>query len=148
MITQKVKRSRRLLEGDPSIVIQKGKIMYDQLKKNHLDINQLQQLLRKKDIFTIRECEYAILETDGTVSVLRKPDYSSPTVQDLKLPLRSVSLPVTVILDGEAVYDNLHSIEWSIEDLEKHIRKAGADSVKDVLYAEWLEGEALHVQTY
>lgn len=71
ILTQKYKRARKLLEGEPSIVIKKGKIIYEELKKNHLDINQLQHLLRSKDVFSIRECEYAILETDGTVSALK-----------------------------------------------------------------------------
>ena len=57
ILTQKFKRARKLLEGEPSIVIKKGKIVYEELKKNHLDINQLQHLLRSKDVFSIMECE-------------------------------------------------------------------------------------------
>ncbi|PWW19164.1 uncharacterized membrane protein YcaP (DUF421 family) [Cytobacillus oceanisediminis] len=148
IITQKFKRARKLLEGEPSIVIKKGKIVYEELRKNHLDINQLQHLLRSRDVFSIRECEYAILETDGTISALKKPMYASPTVQDMNLPFNTVGLPVTVILDGEVVWDNLKSVGWDESKLMSEIKTSGARSVKDVLYAEWKEGEALHVQTY
>lgn len=148
IITQKFKRARKLLEGEPSIVIKKGKIVYEELRKNHLDINQLQHLLRSRDVFSIRECEYAILETDGTISALKKPMYASPTVQDMNLPFNTVGLPVTVILDGEVVWDNLKSVGWDEGKLMSEIKTSGARSVKDVLYAEWKEGEALHVQTY
>ncbi|MBT2688303.1 DUF421 domain-containing protein [Bacillus sp. ISL-47] len=147
-LTQKFKRARKFLEGEPSIVIKKGKIVYEELKKNHLDLNQLQHLLRSKDVFSIRECEYAILETDGTISALKKPVYASPTIQDLNLPLNTVELPVTVILDGEVVWDNLKSIGWDEIRLNNEIKANGAVSIKKVLYAEWKEGEALHVQTY
>ncbi|PAE25209.1 MULTISPECIES: DUF421 domain-containing protein [Bacillaceae] len=147
-LTQKYKRARKLLEGEPSIVIKKGKIIYEELKKNHLDINQLQHLLRSKDVFSIRECEYAILETDGTVSALKKPHFAAPTIQDLNLPTNNVELPVTVILDGEVVWDNLKSINWDETILKNEIKKFGASGVKDVLYAEWKKGEALHVQKY
>lgn len=148
IVTQKFKGTRKLLEGEPSIVIRNGKIDYKVLKKNHLDINQLQHLLRSKDVFTIRECEFAILETDGTVSVLKKPKYSNPTAQDLNLKLDKVTLPVSVILDGEVIKDNLQMIHWDEKRLLKEINKYGAKSMEEVLYAEWLEGEALHVQTY
>ncbi|WP_374722651.1 DUF421 domain-containing protein [Peribacillus tepidiphilus] len=84
IITEKSQRWRKFLEGEPSIVIHKGKIDYKQLKKNHLDINQLQHLLRSKDVFSIRECEYAILETDGTISVMKKQPYSNVTLKDFQ----------------------------------------------------------------
>ncbi|MBG9549603.1 DUF421 domain-containing protein [Cytobacillus firmus] len=147
-LTQKFKRARKLLEGEPSIVIKKGKIIFEELKKNHLDLNQLQHLLRSKDVFSIRECEYAILETDGTVSAFKKPLYATPTIQDLNLPIYNAELPVTLILDGEVVWDNLKSINWDETILKNEIKKYGASGVKDVLYAEWKKGEALHVQTY
>lgn len=148
VLTQKKKSLRKLLEGEPSIVIRQGKIDYKVLKKAHLDINQLQHLLRAKGIFSIRECQYAILETDGAISVLRKSSYSAPTLDDLKLPLSSVSLPVTLIMDGEVEVDNLQMIQWDRETLLNEIKKYGISSEKDVLYAEWKEGETLHVQTY
>lgn len=147
-LTQKFKRARKLLEGEPSIVIKKGKIIYEELKKNHLDLNQLQHLLRSKDVFSIQECEYAILETDGTISALKKPMYASPTIQDLSLPLNTVELPVTVILDGEVVWDNLKSIGWDETKLNNEIKANGVVSIKNVFYAEWKKGEPLHVQTY
>ncbi|TKC20105.1 DUF421 domain-containing protein [Robertmurraya kyonggiensis] len=148
ILTQKKKGLRKLLEGEPSIVIRKGKIDYIVLKKAHLDINQLQHLLRAKGIFSIRECQYAILETDGAISVLRKSSYSSPTLHDLNLPLSNVTLPVTLIMDGQVELDNLQMIEWDQDKLFNEIRKHGVHSEKEVLYAEWKEGEPLHVQTY
>jgi uncharacterized membrane protein YcaP (DUF421 family) len=66
----------------------------------------------------------------------------------MNLPFNTVGLPVTVILDGEVVWDNLKSVGWDESKLMSEIKTSGARSVKDVLYAEWKEGEALHVQTY
>lgn len=148
LITQKQKKFRKFLEGEPAIVIRKGKIDYQVLKKNHLDINQLQHLLRTKGVFSIRECDYAILETNGTVSVLKKAIYENVTIKDLNLPPSSVHLPVTIILDGEVETDNLQMIQWDTKKLMEEIRIYGAKSPKDVLYAEWIEGKQLHVQLY
>jgi uncharacterized membrane protein YcaP (DUF421 family) len=147
-ITQKFKRLRKTLEGDPSIVIRSGKIDYNQLKKNHLDINQLQLLLRSKDVFSIRECEFAILETNGSLSVLRKPTYDNPTMQDLNLSTKPVHLPISLVLDGELVRDNLLLAQLDEEKLLEQLKPYGVTNIKNVLYAEYKEGEALHVQTY
>lgn len=146
--TQKFKRVRKFLEGEPSIVIHKGKILYDQLKKNHLDINQLQHLLRSKDVFSIRDCDYALLETDGTISVLKKTLASTPTRQDFNLVPDDVSLPVTLVIDGEVIYDNLASISKDIQWLNSELKSFGVNNVQTVLYAEWEQNKALHIQTY
>lgn len=148
IITQKKKGLRKLLEGEPSIVIRKGKIDYNVLKKVHMDINQLQHLLRSKNVFSVRECEYAIIETDGSVSVLKKPNFRNVTIQDLNLPLSSITLPVTLILDGEIEEDNLKMIQWDKKRLLDMIKQQGFQSEKDVLYAEWKEGEPLLLQSY
>lgn len=148
IITQKKKGLRKLLEGEPSIVIRKGRIDYNVLKEVHMDINQLQHLLRSKDVFSIRECEYAIIETDGSVSVLKKPNFQNVTIRDLNLPLSPATLPVTLILDGIIEEDNLHMIQWDKKKLLDAIQQQGFKSEKDILYAEWKEGEPLLLQSY
>lgn len=148
VLTQKKKGLRKLLEGRPTIVIRKGKIDYDALKKTRLDINQLQHLLRSREIFSIRECEYAILETDGSISVLKKSGYSNVTIRDMNLPHSPVKLPVTLILDGEIEKDNLQFIKWDEDKLLSEMKKLGFHSSKEVLYAEWQEGEELFIQKY
>ncbi|MDT9023629.1 DUF421 domain-containing protein [Rossellomorea yichunensis] len=146
--TQKSRRFRHMLEGTPALVINKGKINFDELKKNHLDLNQLQHLLRAKDIFSVRECEFALLESDGTLSVIRKPLYEIVQRQDLNIPAKNASLPLSLILDGEIVYDNLKLAEQREDWLLSEIKKQGFLSSKDVMYAEWEEGESLLVQGY
>ena len=79
IVTQKFKSTRDLLEGSPTIVIRKGELQREAMRKGKLDIHQLLHLLRSKDIFSINEVEYAILERDGSISVLPKSVYQSPT---------------------------------------------------------------------
>ena len=75
----KNKRNKKVFEGYPSIIIRNGKIDREQLSVNHLDINQLQQMLRQqKDIFSIREVEYMILEPNGNISVLKRANTNLP----------------------------------------------------------------------
>ncbi|GAA0593361.1 DUF421 domain-containing protein [Virgibacillus siamensis] len=140
-ITQRYKASRSLLEGKPSIIIHKGKLIREEMKKNKLDINQLQHLLRAKDAFSIQEVQYAILETDGTVSVLKKSAHQTPTNNDLNVRPESVMLPMMIINDGEVLWDNLAEAKLTKEWLQQQLKRQEIDSVKEVFFAEWIEGQ-------
>ena len=146
-VTQRFKGSRALLEGKPAIIINKGKLDREAMKKNKLDMNQFQHLLRLKDIFSLRDVEYAILENDGTVSVLAKTRAQAPTRKDLKLQDEKVYLPITLINDGEIIKDNLAEINRDEAWLNEQIKQQKISSIKDIFYAEYQEEEPLHIQT-
>lgn len=145
IISQKYKRTRHLLEGSPTIVIHRGKLVRDMMKKTKLDINQLQHLLREKDVFSISEVEFAVLEANGTVSVLKKTDYQTPTRKDLKLSPQEVTLPTTLINDGEIIKDNLQEKNLPLSWLEESIREQGYNDVSEIFYAEYSKGEPLYI---
>lgn len=144
-LTQKWKRARYLIEGYPSIIIHKGKLYRDAMKKNNLDIDQLQHLLRSKDAFSIKEVEFAILEANGDISVLKKSDYQTPTRKDLKLSAQDVPLPTTIISDGEFIEDNLKEKNLTEEWVLEQIHDQGFDKIEDVFYAEYTKGEDLFI---
>ncbi|MBS4539346.1 DUF421 domain-containing protein [Clostridium sp. D2Q-11] len=144
-ITQKFRRSRKILEGDPAIVIRDGQIDYNVLKKEKLDINELLGMLRQKEIFSIREVEFAILESSGAISVLKKSKYAIPTIEDLNLSQKPIYLSINLILDGEVIYDNLKTIGFDEQWLKNQIHNYGIENIKDVLYAEWKQDEGIHV---
>ncbi|MGO4888264.1 DUF421 domain-containing protein [Anaerobacillus sp. MEB173] len=148
MLTQKISKTRGILEGTPSIVIRNGAIDREELKKNKLDINQLQHLLRDKDVFSIREVQYAILEANGAVNVLKKSKFDQPTNQDLNVPEKPVYLPITIISDGEVMWDNVKEAGFDEKWLERQLGVHGIVKPEQVLYAEWLEGQPLFVQPF
>lgn len=147
-ITQKWRRTRGILEGAPSMVIHKGKIIRDQLKKNKLDMNQLQLLLRAKGAFSIREVEYAVLETDGTISVLKKSEFDKPTRNDLNILSSPATIPYTIIVDGEVVSENLKEAGFDEKWLQQQLLAYSVEDAKDVFYAEWDQNNGLFVQKY
>ncbi|WP_100333862.1 DUF421 domain-containing protein [Bacillus alkalisoli] len=147
-ITQKWKSTRSFLEGRPSIVIHKGNINMKELKKSKLDIYQLQHLLRSKGAFSMKEVEYAILETDGSVSVLKKQPYASPTNEELKIAPAGTSLPVSIISDGEILLDNLQEFHLTEQWLLLELKKQGFLTPSDIVYAEWQEGEPIFFMPY
>jgi len=144
-ITQNYKSTRNFFEGSPMILIRGGKIDYKELKRSMLDINELQQLLREKQVFSVRQVEYAVLERNGSVSVLKKSQYENPTLSDLKLVAKPVYLPTTLVIDGEILWNNLKAIGYEEKWLSEQLKKNGAKHLRDVFYAEWQEEEGLHL---
>lgn len=145
-ISQKFLKSRAVLEGNPDIIIRNGFIDKEIMKKNRLDMNTLLELLRKKDIFTIHDVEYAILEPSGNLSVLKKSRALEVTREDLELPLKTVSLATALIIDGDVLYDNLDGIGFNINWLKKEIEEKGYQNIKNVFYAEWSDSSGLFIQ--
>lgn len=148
IITQKFKRTRFLLEGKPALVIHEGKLIYEEMRKNKIDIGELQHLLRTKDVFAIQEVEYAILETNGDVSVLKKAAFQTPTKKDLNVAPTEPQIAMTVITDGEMIKDNLKEADLSEEWLIKELKRQDFNDIKDVFYAEWMEGKKLFILPY
>ncbi|WP_257349080.1 DUF421 domain-containing protein [Pseudalkalibacillus decolorationis] len=135
--TQKKMGARGLLEGQPVIVIHKGKILYQPLKKSKLDLNQLQGLIRQKGFFSLYDVEYAILETNGTVSVLPKSQNDIVNREDLNLPVKQQSLPITLIIDREIVHDNLIELGKDVKWLKYQLQQQNIGDYSIVLHAEW-----------
>ncbi|HZK85763.1 MAG TPA: DUF421 domain-containing protein [Desulfosporosinus sp.] len=136
---------RKLFEGKPSLVIQKGIIDRQELKKNHMNINELQTLLREKDVFSIREVEYAILEQNGSLTVLRKPEFNIPTLKDLNIPLTSKSLPRLLISDGIILNHDLLRIGKDESWLKTELKQQGYVNIDNIFCAEWREEDGLYV---
>ncbi|QOR67864.1 DUF421 domain-containing protein [Cytobacillus suaedae] len=148
MATQKFKRTRKFLEGEPNIVVQKGKIKYEALKKAKLDLNQMLSLIRQQGYFSIQEVEYAILESNGNMSVMAKPEYDKPTNSDLNLPIKPSYLPYTFILDGEVVYSNLKEAGKDEHWLKSQLAQQQVRDYKEILYAEWKENQPIYMLKY
>jgi uncharacterized membrane protein YcaP (DUF421 family) len=148
MVTQKSRFFRNIFEGKPSLIINKGNIDWNEMKKNRLDIDQLKQLLRSKEVFSLQEVEFAVLENNGLMSVLRKSELDFPTCKDLNLKGENKSIPLTIISDGEVLVENLNEAGLNEDWLKGQLQAKGVKNPKEILYAEWKSGENLYFQKY
>ncbi|MCK4261322.1 MAG: DUF421 domain-containing protein [Halanaerobiales bacterium] len=137
---------RSLLDGKPSILIHNGEIDQKQLKKNNLSIHQFSMMMRESGIFSINEVQYALLENNGQLSIMKKPEYQNPTIQDLNLPVKSQSLPIIMIADGEILKENLTTYKVNESWLKKELEKKGYQ-IKEVIYAEMTEDQKITIIT-
>lgn len=98
---------RRLLCGKPVILIDKGKIVQENLRRTRVNLDELTRQLRQKDILEIKSVQYAILESDGNLSVFPYPKARPASAKDAGVQVGKQYLPVTVIEDGYLSRENL-----------------------------------------
>nr|MDP5197118.1 DUF421 domain-containing protein [Neobacillus sp. 179.-C4.2 HS] len=127
-------RFRKWIAGEPATLIEKGQILEESMERMGYSLDSLKQALRGKDIFNIEEVECAILEVNGSLSVLKKPQYQNTTKQDLNLRPTAENVPVELVYNGNILYENLtkhtHDEEWLMAELNKRDL-----TVHDISYA-------------
>ena len=120
----KSEKARRILTGNPSILIRNGKIDIEELRYQRFNINDLLEELRIKGYFNLSDIQYAILETSGQLSILPKTGISAATKDDLNINITQESLPIPLIMDGNINYKNLELIKkdetWLNNLLKQH----------------------------
>ncbi|WP_019414393.1 DUF421 domain-containing protein [Paenisporosarcina sp. TG20] len=133
------REARVLIEGQPRIVIKNGKIMEDELRKVRLDVDALNALLRVKNVFSIFDVDYAIFETSGKLSVMKKEPQKFVTKSDMGIQLTQPNIyPIStaVISDGSIVSLNLKKLNITSQWLTEQLKLSGINSVSEVFYAE------------
>lgn len=100
-------RIRRLLCGKPVILIDNGKILYENLKAARVTMDELAGHLRQKDVLDLQAVQYAILETDGNLSVFPYPKERPATAGEAGIQAKKQYLPITIIEDGYLSRENL-----------------------------------------
>ena len=100
-------RFRRLLCGKPVILIENGRVLQNNLRRTRVTIDELMGHLREKDVLDVRTVQYAILETNGNLSVFPYPAEVAPSAKDLQIHPKERYLPITIVSDGILLDENL-----------------------------------------
>lgn len=124
-INLKSLRMRELICGKPSMLIFRGKINEEVLKKERFTINELQERLRGNNIVNIADVEYAILETNGEVTVIQKPNKRNTIPEDFNIMPEYEGIPYDLVIDGVIMNDNLKAIGKNYIWLKKQVNKFG-----------------------
>jgi len=125
---------RTLIEGSPSILIENGRIIKENLKSLRFDLDELNALLRSKDVVDISEVQYAILETTGEMSIIKKSGFQPLTKSDMNIHLPDPILPVELIMDGEIIEENLKKQNLTHTWLEEQLSARNIKSASHVMY--------------
>jgi uncharacterized membrane protein YcaP (DUF421 family) len=143
----KSKRARKYVAGDPTVVIENGKILEHNMKKMRYTLDYLNQQLRQKDIFSIDDVEYALVENNGLLSVKKKEEHLTITRKDLHIVKEEVKLPIELIMDGEILLNNLKENNISKQWLQIELKKRNL-VVESVVYALRTSSGKLYLDTH
>ena len=135
ILTMKSIILRRFFMGTPTILIQEGKILEKNLKKVKFDVNDLLEECRSKNYFDIKEIEYALMESKGTLSILSKDEYKTLTKKDMNIKAKKQGLVSNVIIDTKIMKNNLINMNKDIEWLKKQLKEKGYKETDNILLA-------------
>jgi uncharacterized membrane protein YcaP (DUF421 family) len=145
-ISIKSARARVILDGEPTIVIKKGIILEKALLSTKLNIDDLTMLLRNNNIFSVQDVEYAILEPNGQLSVMKKQELETVTKKDLQVPIDNYKyIPTEIIVDGNLVSRNLKELAISKEWVQQQIKQQGFNNIEEVFFAELQKDGSLFI---
>lgn len=147
-IALKSYKARNLFDGEPDILIRHGKLLQDKIKKAHLNMDDLTMLLREKNIFSVSDVEFAILEPHGKLSVMKKPNLNAATKGDMNVQTNAVPLLSTdIIIDGKILRRNLEEIGRDEEWLKGELSKYGLDmcDANKIFYLSLQEDDSLYL---
>lgn len=136
----KSRKVARFLMGSPAILIDNGVISYAQLRKERITLDELLEQLRCEGYFNLADVQYAILETDGNLSIVAKSTYKNPPEVEFK------HLPISLILDGRILKEGLKVANKDFNWLYSNLKEHKIEDVRDVLICILDENDKLYIQ--
>ena len=132
VLTMKSVKFRAIICGRPSIIVENGKIHQREMKKNRFTVDELTEELRMKGITDLSTVKYAILETNGMISVLPYANQLPVTAEQMNVTPDDVGLPIVIINDGRVLDHNLKTRGLDENWLKKRLEEHKIKSAKDV----------------
>lgn len=135
VIQLKSERTRSIISGRPTILVNKGLVNIKNLKDQRYNINDLLEELRLNGYFNLKDIDYAILETSGKISILPKLQATPTTKKDLNIRIKTQELPYTLITDGKIHKENLKACNKDINWLNNQLKQNYIDSTDEIFIA-------------
>jgi uncharacterized membrane protein YcaP (DUF421 family) len=137
--------SKRFTGGKPLVLIKNGTLDDAALRKSRYTIEDLLMQLRKKEVFNIFQVEFAILEVDGELSILKKAPHNTVTPQDLNIPTPYKGITIDLIINGRIIESNLELAKKDRAWLMEELNKKNIKNITNVLYGGFTSESQLEI---
>ncbi|MGP4060327.1 DUF421 domain-containing protein [Halobacillus sp. H74] len=138
---------RKVFNSEPTVLMDNGKVLENGMKKVRFTVDELLIQLRKKNVFHFSDVESAVLETDGSVSVLKKAGRQTITQQDLNIIKKTAGLPQIVMIEGNVLPYSLKSMGKDESWLKNQLKQRGISDLTDVIVAQLSATDELYIDT-
>ena len=132
IITRKISRSRKLINGTPTIILDDGNLYRDNMKKAKLELSEFLLLCRQEGYFNVNDIQTAVFEYNGKLSILPKSRKRPLNPEDMELSPKPEHIGTEIIMDGRVMENNLIRKGLNREWLMKELHKAGCKSEKEI----------------
>ncbi len=130
-------KARKIICGNPIILINNGKPVREMMRLVRINISDLLEQLRSKEYPNISDIAYAVLETNGSISVIPKADVKPPTARDLGTPVEEPHFPISVIMDGKVILQNLQLVGITLDVLQQQAQAQQINDLREVFFAQY-----------
>lgn len=148
IVTLKWRYAAKALEGEPVIVIMNGKIMENALKKAKYRVSDILQLMRNQGVFDPNEVDFAIIESNGQLSILKKAELLPLTPKDMNIPVKNTGISTELIYDGILIEENLRQLDkdktWLMGELKAH----GINNISEVFLVTLNPEGSIYIDKY
>lgn len=146
ILSMKLPLLKVAFEGEPAVVIKKGKVQKKSLQSLRLTMNDLLMLLRNKNVFNIKDVYYAVLEQNGKLSLLKEESAKQVTKKDVNANISNkTNIATSIIIDGNLIEKNLKEINVEKKWVLEQLKKQGIKNYKSVFYAQIQDDGQLYI---
>jgi len=135
ILTEKNITMRRIFNETPTVIIENNKILEANMRKEKININDLQEEARQQGYFNLEDINYAVLETSGKISFLPKTEKTPVTKKELNVSFNEESLVANIIIDGDLIENNLKNMNKDIKWLNQQLKIKGYKDYNKILLA-------------
>ena len=135
LLAHKMPRTRKYINGTPTILMNEGKIFRENLKKAKLDLSEFMLLCREQGYFDLDEIQTAVFEHNGKLSILPHAANRPATPEDLRITAMATHIGIEIIMDGRILGDNLSRAGKDKKWLEDRLKLQGIESAKNIFLA-------------
>ena len=140
-LAHKMPRTRKYINGTPTILLNNDTLYRANLKKAKLDLSEFMLLCREQGYFDLNEIQSVVYEHNGKISILPKASYRPVTPNDMNMVLKTAQIGVEVIMDGRILGENLSRMGRNENWLKKQLQAQGVGSAKDVFLGIYRKAE-------
>lgn len=132
LLTSKVAKMRKYINGTPTIIMNNGKLYRENMKKAKLDLSEFMVMCRQEGYFDLADIQTAVFEYNGRLTILPISDKRPATPNDLNISVKDDKISTEIILDGQVLSENLKRTGLDKKWLEKQLKEQGYHSAKEI----------------
>ena len=147
-IGMKSRAARTVIDGQPVVIIKKGRILENELKKAQINMDDLTMLLREQQVFSVKDVENAIFESNGQLSIMLKEDVQPVTKKDQKIfTIQPMYIPMELVVEGEIIEKNLKEAGITSNWLKSQLKSQNLQ-LSEIFYVELQQDGSLFIDKY